>query len=90
MAVTKKHIAIQAQKRELANGIERANAQLRICANKVPEVVLNGSHQLAVAWKEVAESIFKRELSGAPERMSVSGLQDRLAEKQAIRKSVWK
>lgn len=49
MAATKKSIAIQGQKRELASEIQFLNAQILECANKVPPIVLNGSHQIAVA-----------------------------------------
>ena len=88
MAATKKSIAIQGQKRELANGILFLNAQILECANKVPPIVLNGSHQIAVAWKEVAESVFKRDLSGAPGSMTVEALSERLAKKTQILKKL--
>ena len=88
MAATKKSIAIQGQKRELANGIPFFNAQILECANKVPPIVLNGSHQIAVAWKEVAKSVFKRNLSGAPSSMTADALSVRLAEKTQILKKL--
>ena len=64
------------------------NAQILECANKVPSIVLNGSHQIAAAWKEVAESVFKRDLSGAPGSMTAEALGERLAEKVQLLKKL--
>lgn len=84
MAETNKHRVIREQKKQLANQINSINEQLLAQANKVPKSVLNGSHQVAVAWKEKAESVFSGQLSGVPSRASVPFLQERLTKKNVL------
>lgn len=75
MAETNHHRAVRKMKKQLADQIQQINEQLSAHVNKVPANVLNGSHQMAVAWKECAESVFRGQLSGVPRRASVQFLQ---------------
>lgn len=57
MAATKKNLAVRAQKDALRAEINQLNDSLKAAVSRVPAAVINGSHQVAVAWKEQAEKV---------------------------------
>jgi len=77
MAITKKAILIQQQKNELVSALIKTRIDINEACGKVPKIVIDGSAQLAVAWRTKAEN----EL-GKPPALSgtLDEMKDRLQE----------
>lgn len=74
MAITKRALAIQAQKETIRDQIEaeyKAGAQ---AVQRVPDFVMNGKHQAAVAWKDLAAFFLATESTRGPKSASVREL----------------
>lgn len=85
MALTKKHEAIRAAKAELRNQILAAYAEGEKATKKVPDVVLCGKQQVAIAWKETAAKFHDPECPLGPKAASLQKLTEllTLVKKQA-------
>jgi exopolysaccharide biosynthesis predicted pyruvyltransferase EpsI len=80
MAITNKHLEIQAQKEELREQIEAVWHE-GVTLKKVPDFVNCGSSQIAVAWKKLVAH-FHDCASPIPSKTSLTGMQELL--------TVWK
>lgn len=56
MAMTKKNMLINERKNAIRREIEQCTSEIIAACSKVPAIVLAGSAQLAVAWRDAAES----------------------------------
>lgn len=55
MAATKKSMAINEEKLRMRGDIDALVSRCKAACSKVPECVINGSANLAVAWRTAAE-----------------------------------
>lgn len=76
MAITKRALAIQAQKQTIRDQIEAEYKAGAEAVKRVPDFVLNGKHQVAVVWKDMAAFFLAAETARGPERASVAKLQE--------------
>lgn len=82
MAKTKKSMQIQADKQALREQIGQLNETIRRAASQVPARVRRGSHQEAVAWKDLAKKAMGIYDCG-PSRATLRRLQGVLASRRA-------
>ena len=73
MAITKAHIKIQEEKALLRARASNLHEQTKEQFKKVPDVVLKGSHQTAVKWKEMLAD-FEQWLIAGPKAASQEDL----------------
>ncbi len=79
MAITKKHQAIQAKKTELRAQIVAARQEAKTALHKIPQSVVQGSHNVAVEYKRLAlEVVELNENYEGPEKSSTKELLDDL------------
>lgn len=57
MAITKKHQEIQAKKTAIREQILAARKEANDALKKIPDTVRTGSHQVAVAYKDLAAGV---------------------------------
>lgn len=74
MAITKRALAIQAQKETIRDQIEAEYKAGAEAVKRVPDFVLNGKHQVAVVWKDMAAFFMATESTRGPHRASVNDL----------------
>ncbi len=79
MAATKKALAIRAQKNALRAQVAAMNESLKAACSRVPESIVNGSHQVAVAWRDQAEKVVFGTLSIGAKNASTSDLEHLVA-----------
>lgn len=60
--ITKTPEAIAAERAQ----VEKMCAELKVLCNRVPQTVLTGSYQTAVAWKKAASDAYKFASSKSP------------------------
>jgi len=73
MAITKAHIKIQEEKAALRRRAAELHEQTKAQFKKVPDVVLKGSHQTAVAWKSLLAD-FEDWMAEGPKRATAEDL----------------
>lgn len=64
MGATKRNQEIRARKEALVNQMLELEERAQKAVARVPDRVLNGNHQDAVAWKAEAEKVFAKGLAG--------------------------
>lgn len=79
MAITKKHIAIQAEKEALAREAKEIQQQAKDACVKIPAVVIQGDAHLATRWRDAAEKAFHAEYTGLPRSLSATAARERVA-----------
>ncbi len=81
MAATKKALSIRAQKEAIRAQIAATNEHLIAATKRVPEAVVNGSHQFAVAWRDQAEKVVFGSLSTGTKKATTDNLERLLSAK---------
>lgn len=85
MAITNKHLAIQAEKEALEREAREIQAQAKAACAKIPQAVIQGDAHLATRWRDAAEKAFHAEYTGLPSRFSASAMRERVgALKEAL------
>lgn len=85
MAITKRALKIQAEKNAIRDQIEQEYKAGAEAVKRVPDFVLNGKHQVAVAWKYWAAFFTAAESTRGPKTATADHLKDVLQEiKQAV------
>lgn len=79
MALTKKHEEIRAAKAVIRDQIYLAYQDGQKATKKVPDVVLCGKQQAAIAWKETAAMVIDPECPRGPKSASLRELTELLA-----------
>jgi len=79
MAATNTNKLIADQKAAARLEINILNDRLRQAAQRVPQFVLDGSHQATIAWKQQAEAIFYGKLKSGSSKASLRSLRNLIA-----------
>jgi hypothetical protein len=79
MAATKKSLEIKRQKQEAASELSEVGKQIVEACGKIPKSVLEGSSQLAVAWRTKAEDNYHKPFV-MPGSVTLQAAQDRVTE----------
>jgi len=81
MAETKRAREVRAEKEGLIQQMHQLNRQMKDACLSVPQRILRGPHQDAVAWKELAEKVLFDPRSGIPRNGTLKALRARLLQK---------
>jgi hypothetical protein len=80
MAITKKHLAIKAEKEALARESREIQVQAKAACAKIPQAVIHGDARLATRWRDAAEKAYHTECSSLPSSISSAAMRERVGQ----------